>query len=189
MLFFSESRRLANGGDSVDIRVGNTIVNGQSRVPRSENEHTNNFRGEKYRPLQDEESRGKGDIEAGNPKAGENVYDEIDERHMQPEPEKGNWPGKPNKGIGSREASEEQCDDINDGYLVPQSVKSHGRQETGKSIPEAIEDQFNDVDWKVNDGYLLKQSMKLKSHGKQDNGQRSAEAVKNRGNDVPATQL
>ncbi len=159
-------------------------------VPQSENEYTCNDRGEKYRPLQDEESQGKGDIETGNTKAGEDVYYELDERFIQPE--KDNWHGKPDKGISSPNtqadkgkwhgmqnkgrslpnAKEGEYDDV-----VPQTDKGkwHGMQNKGRSLPNAREGEYDD---------MVPQTGKSQSHGKQETGKRRREASEDQCDDI-----
>ena len=205
MFFFSKSRRLAQvqsdskGGVSVDIRVDNTIVNGQPIAPRAENEYASNYRGEKNGPWQDEEARGKGDVEADNTKAGEDVYDELDERYIQPQPEKDNWHGKPGKGISSPNTEGAEYDELDDRHLQPQTDKGkwHGMQNKGRSLPNAKEGAYDDVVSQTDKGKwhgmpnkgrslpnaregeyddVVPQTGKSQSHGKQETGNRSREA-------------
>ncbi len=180
----SKARRLkkvqsnSNGGVSVDIRVDNTILNGLPIVSRAENEYTSNYRGEKNGPLQDEESRGKGDVGANNTKAGEDVYEELDERYIQPQPEKGNWRGKPDKGISSPNAEGAEYDELNDRHLQPSQTakgKWQGKQDKRMSTPKAGEEEYDDVE---------PQNDKSKSHGKQEMGKYSPEAGEDEYDDV-----
>ncbi len=147
----SKARRLAkakagtDGGVSVEIHLDNTIAIGQPwRAKPMENE----YMGEEYLTLEDEEYRRKGDKGVSSPKAGVDEYDEVDDGYLQPKPEKAKSYGKQEKGASIPKASPGEYNCAYEGYLQLQDdeIMAHGKNDTGMGGPDAVYECIRDID-------------------------------------------
>ncbi len=101
----------------------------------------NEYMGEEYLTLEDEEYRRKGDKGVSSPKAGVDEYDEVDDGYLQPKPEKAKSYEKQEKGASIPKAVPGEYNCANEGYLQlhDDEIMPRRKYNSGVGGPDADE--------------------------------------------------